>query len=114
MASMAASGSLALRREGSPAMASGSISKMGSMPTQIGAFFRSIPARSRSSKLSSIAPAMIAARLLVGESLRGGYTDRMLSLTPDECRVLGVLIEKEMTTPEQYPLTLNALVNGCN
>lgn len=38
----------------------------------------------------------------------------MLTLTPDECRVLGVLIEKELTTPEQYPLTLNALVNGCN
>src|SRR5688572_3629218 len=38
----------------------------------------------------------------------------MISLTPDECRVLGVLIEKELTTPEQYPLTLNALVNGCN
>lgn len=38
----------------------------------------------------------------------------MISLTPDECRVLGVLIEKELTTPEQYPLTLNAVVNGCN
>jgi uncharacterized protein len=38
----------------------------------------------------------------------------MISLTPDECRVLGVLIEKELTTPEQYPLTLNAIVNGCN
>jgi hypothetical protein len=38
----------------------------------------------------------------------------MISLTPDECRVLGVLVEKELTTPEQYPLTLNALVNGCN
>ena len=29
-------------------------------------------------------------------------------------RVLGVLIEKGYTTPEQYPLSLNALVNGCN
>jgi hypothetical protein len=38
----------------------------------------------------------------------------MLSLTPDECRVLGVLIEKELTTPEQYPQSLNALVNGCS
>ena len=35
-------------------------------------------------------------------------------LTPDECRVLGVLIEKAQTTPGQYPLSLNALVNGCN
>ncbi len=31
-----------------------------------------------------------------------------------EARVLGSLIEKEMTTPEYYPLTLNALVNACN
>lgn len=38
----------------------------------------------------------------------------MIELTPDEARVLGVLIEKAFTTPEQYPLTLNAVVNGCN
>ena len=31
-----------------------------------------------------------------------------------ECRLLGSLIEKEITTPEYYPLSLNALVNGCN
>ncbi|TAJ07479.1 MAG: DUF480 domain-containing protein [Planctomycetota bacterium] len=31
-----------------------------------------------------------------------------------EARVLGVLIEKELTTPEQYPLSLNALVVGCS
>ncbi|MDQ2711410.1 MAG: YceH family protein [Acidobacteriota bacterium] len=31
-----------------------------------------------------------------------------------EVRVLGTLIEKEATTPEYYPLSLNALVNGCN
>lgn len=31
-----------------------------------------------------------------------------------EARILGVLIEKELTTPEQYPLSLNALVAGCN
>ena len=36
----------------------------------------------------------------------------MLQLTPDEARVLGVLIEKAMTTPEQYPLSQNAVVNG--
>lgn len=29
-------------------------------------------------------------------------------------RVLGVLVEKAKTTPEQYPLSLNALLNGCN
>jgi uncharacterized protein len=37
-----------------------------------------------------------------------------LVLEPLEARVLGVLIEKELTTPEGYPLSLNALVNGCN
>jgi uncharacterized protein len=31
-----------------------------------------------------------------------------------ECRVLGSLAEKEVTTPEYYPLSLNALVNACN
>ena len=37
----------------------------------------------------------------------------MISLEPDECRVLGVLVEKAMTTPDQYPLTVNSLVSGC-
>lgn len=31
-----------------------------------------------------------------------------------ECRLLGALVEKEVTTPEYYPLSLNALVNACN
>src|SRR6478672_13761186 len=31
-----------------------------------------------------------------------------------ETRVLGSLLEKEVTTPEYYPLSLNALVNACN
>lgn len=35
-------------------------------------------------------------------------------LDPLELRVLGVLLEKELSTPEYYPLTVNALVNGCN
>jgi hypothetical protein len=35
-------------------------------------------------------------------------------LTAAEVRVLGSLIEKELATPEYYPLTLNALVNACN
>lgn len=37
-----------------------------------------------------------------------------LTLTPAEVRVLGALIEKDITTPEYYPLSLNALVNACN
>jgi uncharacterized protein YceH (UPF0502 family) len=36
------------------------------------------------------------------------------SLTPAQARVLGALLEKEATTPEYYPLSLNALVNACN
>ena len=35
-------------------------------------------------------------------------------LSEIEARVLGALIEKEITTPEYYPLSLNALVNACN
>ena len=37
-----------------------------------------------------------------------------LQLTPIEVRVLGALIEKDITTPDYYPLSLNALVNACN
>jgi uncharacterized protein YceH (UPF0502 family) len=37
-----------------------------------------------------------------------------LILTETEARVLGALIEKDITTPEYYPLSLNALVNACN
>jgi uncharacterized protein len=35
-------------------------------------------------------------------------------LQPAEVRVLGALLEKDITTPEYYPLTVNALVNACN
>ena len=35
-------------------------------------------------------------------------------LTPLEARILGVLVEKEKTTPDAYPLTVNSLVAGCN
>ncbi len=35
-------------------------------------------------------------------------------LSTVEARILGTLIEKQMTTPDYYPLTLNALVNACN
>jgi uncharacterized protein YceH (UPF0502 family) len=37
-----------------------------------------------------------------------------IRLTTAEARVLGALIEKEVTTPEYYPLSLNALINACN
>ena len=37
-----------------------------------------------------------------------------LTLPADELRVLGCLVEKQLTTPQQYPLTLNALTLACN
>lgn len=37
-----------------------------------------------------------------------------IELNAHEARVLGVLVEKELTTPEQYPLSINALTAGCN
>jgi hypothetical protein len=38
----------------------------------------------------------------------------MTVLNPSELRVLGALVEKQIATPEYYPLSLNALVNACN
>jgi uncharacterized protein YceH (UPF0502 family) len=37
-----------------------------------------------------------------------------IELAPHEARVIGCLVEKEIATPEQYPLSLNALVGACN
>jgi len=37
-----------------------------------------------------------------------------IQLTPDEARVVGCLMEKEVTTPEQYPLSINSLTSACN
>jgi uncharacterized protein YceH (UPF0502 family) len=37
-----------------------------------------------------------------------------IEFSPNEARVIGCLIEKEITTPDQYPLSLNALTNACN
>jgi len=41
-------------------------------------------------------------------------SEQPFHLTAAEARVLGAMIEKEVTTPEYYPLSLNALVNACN
>ncbi len=38
----------------------------------------------------------------------------MISLSPEQCRVIGVMLEKETTTPDQYPLSLNAITTACN
>jgi uncharacterized protein len=37
-----------------------------------------------------------------------------IEFSPNEARVIGCLVEKEITTPDQYPLSLNALTNACN
>jgi len=37
-----------------------------------------------------------------------------IEFSPNEARIIGCLIEKEITTPDQYPLSLNALTNACN
>ena len=37
-----------------------------------------------------------------------------LTLSPEETRILGCLIEKERTTPDQYPLSLHAVTTACN
>ena len=37
-----------------------------------------------------------------------------LDLSANEVRIIGCLMEKSVTTPDQYPLTLNALTNACN
>ena len=36
----------------------------------------------------------------------------MINLEPDECRIVGVLVEKALTTPGQYPMTINAIMVG--
>lgn len=37
-----------------------------------------------------------------------------INLSPHEARVIGALIEKQITTPDQYPLSLNSLTSACN
>src|SRR5690606_29779056 len=44
----------------------------------------------------------------------GAHPPMKIELTPMEARVIGCLIEKQITTPDQYPLSLNALTNACN
>ncbi|MBA6378798.1 MULTISPECIES: YceH family protein [unclassified Colwellia] len=38
----------------------------------------------------------------------------MITLSANQCRIIGVMLEKEITTPEQYPLSLNGITLGCN
>lgn len=46
--------------------------------------------------------------------IEAGPHTALTPVTFEQARVLGCLIEKEMTTPENYPLTLNSLVLACN
>jgi len=47
-------------------------------------------------------------------SSSGETKEDLIQLSFEETRVLGSLIEKELTTPEYYPMSLNGLVNACN
>ena len=38
----------------------------------------------------------------------------MITLSAEQCRVIGVMLEKETTTPEQYPLSINGITTACN
>src|SRR5512138_3352175 len=49
----------------------------------------------------------------VAEPAAAPETPDLVLLSPAEIRVLGCLIEKQLTTPEYYPLTLNALNAAC-
>lgn len=50
----------------------------------------------------------------LGAALQNSAMEADIRLEPNEARVLGVLIEKELTVPDQYPLSLNATTAGCN
>ncbi|MEW8339310.1 MAG: DUF480 domain-containing protein, partial [Candidatus Thiodiazotropha taylori] len=38
----------------------------------------------------------------------------LIELTPLQARIIGCLLEKEIITPDQYPLSLSSLTNACN
>lgn len=56
---------------------------------------------------------MVEGEWLMGDEVQDGEAVWPV-LRPVEVRVLGSLLEKAVTTPEYYPLTLNALTNACN
>lgn len=57
---------------------------------------------------------MSAGVILNNDHAEGETLSEELILSPEEVRVIGALIEKQVTTPEYYPLTLNALRQACN
>lgn len=50
----------------------------------------------------------------MSENISADTSDEGFDLDPLEVRVLGVLIEKAFVTPDNYPLSVNAIVGGCN
>src|SRR5437879_1341000 len=56
----------------------------------------------------------IHSRSTIAIECHGGHDSVNFILNAVETRVLGSLIEKDITTPDYYPLSLNALVNACN
>src|SRR5689334_23752637 len=80
-------------------------------------FTRGVPRKraSPSTAMKGVAQIVCYAKELNSPWNRGGLRMSELPLLSDvECRVLGALIEKDITTPDYYPLSLNALVNACN
>jgi uncharacterized protein YceH (UPF0502 family) len=70
---------------------------------------------------SRVVAAGVADREALRQSMRRAGSRRITrglevlpELTDKEARVIGCLIEKSVVTPDQYPLTLNALTNACN
>jgi uncharacterized protein YceH (UPF0502 family) len=51
---------------------------------------------------------------ILPQALTARHPAMNIEFSPNEARVIGSLIEKEATTPDQYPLSLNALTNACN
>src|SRR5882672_10216171 len=78
---------------------------------------RPLQAATTSSELSQAAHHISfhqPAQSLSGSPIVVSFHPVNILLNEIECRVLGSLVEKEITTPEYYPLSLNALVNVCN
>jgi uncharacterized protein YceH (UPF0502 family) len=72
-----------------------------------------IPASVKESHLVCTIRASSSLNTLIADIL-GEVTALIVVLNEVECRVLGSLIEKDITTPDYYPLSLNALINACN
>ena len=83
-------------------------------PPRFGEFHQRVPSRwTFASMHDPVAPTGEIAAKETTSTVRNRLTSFM-ELSPVEARVIGSLAEKQLTTPQQYPLTLNALVLACN